>query len=284
MKLGTLKKVFAGLGLAIALLAGSGCGSSGDQLVVDSNVINLQPNNPLPQGDAPVVTFEVVNRYPHQTDAFTQGLLFSDGRLYESTGLVGESSLREVDLNSGNVLRQVPNLPTVFAEGLAQRGGQLYQLTLNDGLAYVWNRQSFTVEGTLQAPSSAWGLTYMEESDTFVLSDGSSNLRFLDASFRDLGVVPVTDNGASVSALNELEYVGGVLLANRYMTDEIVAIDPSTGVVLFRADLSGLIDKQAHRLGTDDVLNGIAYDAAQDRLFVTGKRWPFLYQIRIVRS
>jgi glutamine cyclotransferase len=271
--------MLAALALAAVVLLPS-CGDSGSSL---EDFVEQNANNPLPEGPAPVLAFEVVNTYPHDTDAFTQGLLFSNGRLFESSGLTGQSNLREVDLITGDVLRQVDNDPTQFAEGLALRAGRLYQLTLGSGVTNVWNQGNFALETTIPTRSPAWGLAYIADGDRFVFSDGTSTLRYLlPTSFQEVGSVVVTDDGVEVDALNELEYVNGVILANRFLTDEIVGIDPTTGVVLFRADLTGIIDKQAEGLGFNDVLNGIAYDPGQDRLFVTGKRWPFLYQIRIL--
>ncbi len=280
MRIATWKRTLVGLGLAFTTLFLPACG--GSSATLEEFVTEQNNNNPLPQGDAPVLAFQVVNTYPHDPDAFTQGLLFSNGRLYESTGLVGQSSLREVDLTSGNVIREVDNDPTVFAEGLALRAGRLYQLTLDSAITNVWNLNNFVLETTIPTRVPAWGLSYIADSDRFVFSDGTSTLRFLTPTFAETGSVVVRDNGVEVDLLNELEYVNGVVLANRFLTDEILGIDPATGVVLFRADLTGIIDKQAEGLGFNDVLNGIAYDPGQDRLFVTGKRWPFLYQINIL--
>jgi glutamine cyclotransferase len=259
----------------------AGCGSDGgdDSIVVEG----LPGRSTPPQGPAPVLPYEVVNTYPHDPAAYTQGLLFANGRLYESCGLKGQSNLREVDLVSGSVLRQVNNPTNQFAEGLALRGGRLFQATLDSGITNVWNQNSFVLESTVPTQVPAWGLAYIEQTDEFILSDGSSTLRFLAGSaMQEVDSLMVTDNGVEVSGLNELEYVNGVILANRYATSEILGIDANTGVVLFRSDLSGIIDKQAEGLSGEDVLNGIAYDAGSDRLFVTGKRWPYLYQIRIL--
>lgn len=282
MKISNWKYALVGLGLALSVFL-TGCDSGGgtDEIVV-SNGNGQNNGNPVPDGPAPILGFQVVNTFPHATDAFTQGLLFANGRLYESDGLAGQSKLREVDLTTGNTLRQVNNPANQFAEGLALRGGRLFQLTLDSGITNVWNQNTFGLETTIATRTPAWGLAHMADTDRFAFSDGTSTLRYLDGNFREVGSVPVTDNGTPVDMLNELEYVNGVILANRFLTDEIVGIDPSTGVVLFRADLTGIIDKQANGLGLNDVLNGIAYDANGDRLFVTGKNWPFLYQINIL--
>jgi glutamine cyclotransferase len=284
MKIAHWKLALAGIGLALCTALVPGCGDSGttlDEFVQQQN--NNFNNAPLPSENAPIFGYRVVNTYPHASDAFTEGLVFANGRLFESNGLVGQSNLREVDLTSGQVLREVDNDPTEFAEGLALRAGRLYQLTLDSGLTNVWNQASFQLETTIKTRTPAWGLAYLPEADRFVFSDGTSTLRFLlPNSFQETGTLEVTDNGTPVDALNELEYVNGTILANRFLTNEIVGINPSTGVVIFRADLTGIIDPVANGLDFNDVLNGIAYDPSTDRLFVTGKRWPFLYEIELV--
>lgn len=268
--------------LLIACLAGCGA-SSGDSLNISSPLWNGGSGGPGFGGVTPVYGFRVINTYPHQTDAFTEGLVYDRGRLYESCGLVGESKLREVDLTSGQVLREVANPAQQFAEGLALRAGRLYQLTLHSGVVNVWDQTSFTALPALTGPIPAWGLTYSSTFDELVLSDGSSTLTSISpTTFQVVSSVNVTDNGNPVNYLNELETVGDVILANRFTTDEIVAINPENGVVLYRVNLAGLIDKQAYGLDNNDVLNGIAYDAQQGRLFVTGKHWPFLYEIEFV--
>ena len=271
------------LGAAISFSL-CGCGSSGDTGEFVTSQIQTQENQqPQPDGPAPVLSFRVVNTFPHQTDAFTQGLLYENGFLYESTGLQGQSSLREVDLTTGNVLRRQDLANTFFAEGLASRNGTLYQLTLNSEQAFVWDRDTFIQTTTIPIPNPSWGLTLTDD-DLFAHSDGSSTIRFLTPStLQEVRQISVTDNGVPVDLLNELEFINGLIYANRFTLDEIVVIDPDTGIVEFRIDLSGIIDKQANNLGLNDVLNGIAYDALTSRLFVTGKRWPFLYQIELVQ-
>lgn len=225
----------------------------------------------------------MVNTFPHQTDAFTQGLLFENGQLYESTGLVGQSTLRRVNLTTGQVLQQT-NLPSnVFGEGLASRNGTLVQLTLDSGQALLWDQASFNQTGTATIPIPAWGITFTDE-NFFAFSDGTSTIRFLNPQSLQVNKqIVVTDNGMEVDQLNELEFVNGLIYANRFTKDEIVAIDPSTGVIQFRVNLAGIIDKQANNLGANDVLNGIAYDSTGGRLFVTGKRWPSLFEIQLTQ-
>ena len=269
-----LLSCFAALSLSIF-----GCGGSGGSL---QELVETQIRQEQNRGPAPILSFRVVNTFPHQRDAFTQGLLFENGRLYESTGLVGQSSLREVELSTGNVLRR-QDIPNVFAEGLASRNGVLYQLTLNSGQVLLWDRSTFNANSSLSIPSPAWGLTKVAL-DSFAFSDGSSTIRFLDPNtMNETGRIQVTDDGVPVDRLNELEFIGGLIYANRFNTDEIVAIDPETGQLAFRIDLSGIIDKEANNLGPNDVLNGIAFDALTGRLFVTGKRWPSLFQIELVQ-
>ena len=210
-------------------------------------------------------------------------MLYENGFLYESTGLNGASSLRQVDLTTGNVIRQQDLANAFFAEGLASRNGTLYQLTLNSEQAFVWDRDTFLQTTVLTIPNPSWGLT-LTDADVFAHSDGSSTIRFLHPQTLEvLSEIEVTDNGESVNLLNELEFINGLIYANRFTMDEVVAIDPETGVIAFRIDLSGIIDKEANSLGANDVLNGIAFDALTGRMFITGKRWPFLYQVELVQ-
>jgi glutaminyl-peptide cyclotransferase len=267
------------LALAVLLLL-SGCGGSDEDL---QDFLNESGQlDPAAPGPAPVLGFRIIETFPHQTDAFTQGLLIDSGQLFESTGLLGQSSLREVDLTTGNVLQQRDLAPDLFGEGLASRQGTLYQLTLNSGQAIVWDAVNFAPTGTRTIPSPAWGIALTDE-DTLAFSDGTSTLRFLDpTTFQEVRRVTVMDDGQEVDRLNELEVINGLVYANRFTTDEIVVIDPATGELAFRVDLTGLIDKQANNLGANDVLNGIAFDNDLRRLYVTGKRWPFLYHIELV--
>lgn len=264
-----------------ALLIGCGGGSGTDE--VTASTTNVAQGQNQGTGTAPILSFRVVNTFPHDTNAFTQGLVFDNGRFFESTGLVGQSDLREVDITTGNVNRIVNNAANLFGEGLALRAGVLYQLTLNSGNTILWNQGTFTQNQTLATPVPSWGLAYDPVNDRFVFSNGSSTLRFLNpTTFAELGSVTVTDNGVEVNLLNELEYVNGLIYANRFLTDEIVVINPATGVLVSRINLNGIIDKVANGLGGNDVLNGIAFDPATNRLFVTGKRWPSVFEIQVV--
>jgi len=238
-----------------------------------------------PAGTAPVPErpqrFEIVHTYPHDANAFTQGLIYADGHLYESTGLNGRSSLRMVELSTGNVLQKHDLPAEYFGEGLTDWGSTLIQLTWTSHRAFVYDRFSFSPRRTFAYEGEGWGLTH--DATQLIMSDGSSYLRFLDPnSFRVTRRVQVVDDtGQGIENLNELEYIRGEIYANVWQTDDIVRISPRTGKILGRIDLRGIIDKRELH-GEGAVLNGIAYDSAHDRIFVTGKRWPKLFEIRIV--
>jgi glutamine cyclotransferase len=224
--------------------------------------------------------YRIVHAYPHDPDAYTQGLLFRDGFLYESTGLNGHSSLRKVRLESGEVVQRVTVADRYFAEGLADWHDELVQLTWQSQVGFVYGLPAFDRRRTFSYPGEGWGLT--QDGVRLIMSDGTSVLRFLDpSSLAEIGRQPVTENGSPVELLNELEFVKGAIYANVYQTDDIVIIEPETGRVTGRLHLAGLKPSNTGR--PIDVLNGIAYDAAGDRLFVTGKWWPTLFEIQIVR-
>jgi len=225
--------------------------------------------------------YQIIHTYPHDPKAFTQGLIYVDGHLYESTGLNGRSSLRMVDLSTGQVLQKHDLPDEYFGEGLTDWDSTLIQLTWTAHTAFVYDRFSFAVLRTFRYDGEGWGLTH--DDANLILSDGTSNLRFLDPrSFRITRRLHVVDEaGHPVDNLNELEYIHGEIYANIWQTDEIVRISPHTGKILGRIDLSGIIDKRELE-GNGAVLNGIAYDSAGNRLFVTGKLWPKLFEIRIV--
>ena len=224
--------------------------------------------------------YDVVHVYPHDPEAFTQGLIFRDGFLYESTGVEGRSSLREVELETGHVLRQRSLDGRYFAEGLTDWGGQLIQLTYTTNIGFVYDLQTFEPRSMFSYGGEGWGLTH--DGRRLIMSDGGpqGELRFLDpASYREIGRLAVHDRGGLVRDLNELEFVQGRVYANVWHTDWIVMIDPDSGDVTARIDLSGLRPTSASH--PEAVLNGIAYDALRDRLFVTGKWWPQLFEIRL---
>jgi len=227
--------------------------------------------------------YRIVHAYPHDPDAFTQGLVYVDGYLYESTGRNGKSSIRKVELTTGKVLQQYDLAEKYFGEGLTSWGSDLIQLTWKDQLGFVYDRASFAWKRSFPYRGEGWGLTH--DDHQLILSDGTAVLRFLDPnSFAETRRISVTnESGQPVDNLNELEYIRGEVYANVWGTAEIVRISPRTGKILGRINLSGLIDK-ALLNDPDAVLNGITYDAMRDRLFVTGKLWPKLFEIRVVHK
>jgi glutamine cyclotransferase len=233
------------------------------------------------QISAPADKYQVVQTYPHDPNAFTQGLIYVDGHLYESTGMTGRSSLRLVDLATGNVLQKHDLAHEFFGEGLTDWGSTLIQLTWTSHKAFVYDRFSFSLLRTMSFEGEGWGLTHDETQ--LILSDGTPTLRFLDPkSLRVNRRLRVTDqSGHAVENLNELEYVRGEIYANVWQRNEIIRISPRSGKILARIDLTGIIDtRELH--GEGAVLNGIAYDAHGDRLFVTGKLWPKLFEIKLL--
>lgn len=248
--------------------------------VVSAGVL-AEPLSDEGGGSPPTVPVSVLAQFPHDPRAFTQGLTIADGVLYEGTGWYGESSLRRDDLSSGSVLEQVPLPNNVFGEGIAVVGDRIVQLTWQTHLGYIYDRASFAQIGTFGYPTEGWGITF--DGSRVIMSDGSATLRFLDPStLSEVGTLDVRANGQPVQMLNELEYVNGAILANVWQTDQIAIIDPITGDVGTWLDLTGL--NSAPVTSRDDVLNGIAYDADSQRLFVTGKRWPRIYEIEIPQA
>jgi glutamine cyclotransferase len=229
--------------------------------------------------DVPVYGYEVVNAWPHDTDAFTQGLVFHEGVLLESSGLYGRSTLREVELRTGVVLRQVEVPAEYFAEGLAVLRGRLFQLTWESQKGFCYDLAGLRLEREFAYQGDSWGLT--TDGRWMILSDGSDQLRFLDPdSFEVARRLRVRFQGWPLDRLNELEYIRGEIYANVWGTDFVVRIDPADGEVVGVIDFTGLLEAADRGINTD-VLNGIAYDAAGDRLFVTGKRWPRLFEVRL---
>lgn len=225
-------------------------------------------------------SYRVVHSYPHDPQAFTQGLIFVDGRLYESTGIEGRSTLRMVDLETGRVLQETAVPSQYFAEGLTNWGSTLIQLTWQSHVAFVYDRFSFRLLRTMKYAGEGWGLT--QDGRSLILSDGTAKLRFLDpATMHEVRSITVKDHGRPVKELNELEWVKGEIYANVWHSDRIARIAPATGRVLGWIDLAGLLPEN-ERSNREAVLNGIAYDAAHDRLFVTGKLWPRLFEIEVV--
>ncbi|MEO8466578.1 MAG: glutaminyl-peptide cyclotransferase [Gammaproteobacteria bacterium] len=229
----------------------------------------------------PLAGFKVVAVYPHDPNAFTQGLAIAGGQLYEGTGLYGQSTIRKVDLATGRVEKQRPINAAYFGEGIAILDGHLYQLTWQHGIGIVYDLATFTQQRTFQYTGEGWGLT--QDGKQLILSDGSAKLRFLDPqTFAVVREIEVRDRGQPVMKLNELEYIDGEIWSNVWYDDRIARISPTTGEVLGWIDLAALYPKNAR--SSEAVLNGIAYDAAAKRLFVTGKNWPQLYEIEVARQ
>jgi glutamine cyclotransferase len=230
--------------------------------------------------EPPVDGYKVVREYPHDPTAFTQGLFYLDGRLYESTGLNRQSTIREVRLDDGKVLRSVSLAPQYFGEGLVNWGPDILSLTWQDGIGFRWSRADFKPKGQFRYSGEGWGLT--QDGKAIIMSDGTSELRFFDpATMTESRRLAVTYKGQPVERLNELEWVKGEIFANIWMGRRIARIDPKSGKVKGWIDLSDLALENANG-DPDSVLNGIAYDASGDRLFVTGKNWAKLYEIDIV--
>ncbi len=227
-------------------------------------------------------TYAIVNTYPHDRGAFTQGLIAREGVLYESTGLNGRSSLRKVDLETGTVIRKHDLESRHFGEGLTEWGKQLIQITWQTRTGFVYDIDTFTLLRTFEFKGEGWGITH--DGKRLILSDGSARLRFLDPqSFAETGFVDVTYQGRALPQLNELEYIKGEVWANVWGTPHVVMIDPASGRVTGQVDFSGLLTA-ADMQPNIDVFNGIAWDAKNDRLFVTGKLWPKLFEVKLKPS
>jgi glutamine cyclotransferase len=247
-------------------------------------------NSPIPPpppssnngSGTPTYTYRIVNTFPHDPDAFTEGLVYEDGWLYESTGLRGNSSLRRVELASGDVI-QFYELPAdLFGEGVTVFDDRVIQLTWTSNVGFVYDKGSFELLREFQYPSQGWGFTH--DGEHLIMSDGTATLHYLDPeTFDELWQIQVFDENGPVVRLNELEFIDGEIYANVWQTDLIARIDPGSGRVMSWLDLTGLLqpDIPDRRV---DVLNGIAYDPENSRLFVTGKWWPELYEIVIVEE
>jgi len=224
--------------------------------------------------------YEVVAAYPHDALAFTQGLAFDEGFLYEGTGLVGRSSLRRVELETGEVAATVPLPDDWFGEGIAVYSDRIVQLTWRNGVGRVYDRRDLRMLWDFAHEGEGWGVTY--DGERLIVSDGTSTLRFLDLeTFAAQGSVQVHDGGAAVQGLNELEFISGRVYANVWPTERIAVIDPADGHITGWVDCSGLLATRPVT-GAVDVLNGIAWDEENERLFVTGKLWPWLFEIRLI--
>jgi glutamine cyclotransferase len=256
--------------LAAALTAGS---ASADKVDIDS----------FTSSSIKTYSYKIINSYPHDPNAFTQGLEYDDGLLYEGTGGYGQSSLRRVDIQTGRVVDIVHLEDEFFAEGIAIWKDRIIQLTWRSFQGFVWDKENLTQTGSFSYRREGWGIT--SDASRLIMSDGSDALYFLDPSDYSLqGSIRVTADGEPVKGLNELEYINGMIYANLWPSTWIAIISPDTGEVTGRIDLSGIMDEGGILKRWVDVLNGIAYDPSEGRLFVTGKLWPSLFEIELVED
>ena len=233
-------------------------------------------------GGIPEYGYRVVHTYPHDPDAYTQGLVYLNGFLYEGTGLNGRSSIRKVKLETGEVLQKHDIPEQYFGEGIVNWKNRLIEITWQTQTGFVYDLATFALQRQFSYPGEGWGLT--QDGRRIIMSDGTAQLRFWNPdTLQEQGRVTVTDEGRPVTELNELEWVKGEVYANIYQTNRIARIDPASGKVVGWIDLTGLLSPE-DQLRQVDVLNGIAYDAQADRLFVTGKLWPKLFEIRLVKK
>jgi glutamine cyclotransferase len=246
-------------------------------LIVSGQGTAVPPRVPPPGSKAAVAGFTVVNSYPHDPTAYTQGLEYRDGFLYEGTGLQARSAIRRVELETGKVVQELKINPGYFGEGITVTAGKLFELTWKDKTGFVYDAKTFKLIRNFSYFGEGWGLTH-DQTD-LIMSDGTNALRFLETTrFSERRRVKVMDAGAAIPNLNELEMIKGEIWANVWQTDYIARISPKDGHVLGWVNLKGLLPAGG---GKADVLNGIAYDSAKDRIFVTGKLWPKLFEIKL---
>ncbi len=279
----TMFCLFANLFPAISL---HGTSPGTDRLLCPEFTLARQAEAaPLSSGKrhfAPLFKVRLLKRYPHDPCAFTQGLIFADGFLYESTGLNGKSSLRQVELQTGRILKKYDLPSRYFAEGLTLWHGSLIQLTWTSGKGFVYNMQSFAVEREFSYSGEGWGLT--NDGKSLIMSNGTEELIFLNpATLVRQRSLRVLDHGEPVRLLNELEYIKGKIFANVWQEDFVAMISPQTGEVTGWIDMSAL-RSELPPASSAEVLNGIAYDAAKGRIFVTGKLWPLLFEIEVIKQ
>lgn len=235
------------------------------------------------QAAVPVYDVEIVHTYPHDASAFTEGLFYLNGFLYESTGLEQHSSIRKVRIETGQVVQKLDIPAQYFGEGIVNWNGHLISLTWKSHVGFVFDLATFKLQRQFQYAGEGWALT--QDGKQVIMSDGTSELRLLDPNtLRETGRIQVTLEGKPIRDVNELEWVKGEIYANVWQTNWIVRIDPSSGHVVGLINLAGLLSPADQVMGQTDVLNGIAYDAKGDRLFVTGKNWPKLFEIRLRKA
>jgi glutamine cyclotransferase len=248
-------------------------------LVLVALLVVLAPLRGQTGTPVPTYGYQLVKTYPHDSKSFTQGLIFLDGTLYESTGMQGASKLRRVQLDTGKVLQEFVVTPEYFAEGMTNWGPDLIQLTWTTGTAFVYDRATFKLKKSFQYAGEGWGLT--QDGTRLILSDGSSTIKFMNPqTFQETGRITVKDRGKPIDQINELEVVKGEIWANIWHSDRIARISPKTGDVVGWIDLTGIGSTAG--AGVEAVLNGIAYDAATDRILVTGKYWSKVFEIKVV--
>jgi glutamine cyclotransferase len=238
------------------------------------------PNNEQDDQVTPInYTYKIIHKYPHDTSAFTEGLVYSDGYLYESTGLNGNSTLRKQDPVTGEVLQQILLDPQYFGEGIAIMGNRIFQLTWQTQVGFIYDKARFEQLGQFAYPTEGWGLT--SNGTHLIMSDGTSTLYILNPeTFERTGTVQVHDGNLSINMLNELEFINGTVYVNIWHEDRIGIINIHTGEIEGWINLAGINDRPISDF--EDVLNGIAYDSVNGRLFVTGKRWPDIFEIQLV--
>jgi glutamine cyclotransferase len=255
-------------------------------IVLGGALLILLNNKTAPAATAtPIYTYSIVKTYPHDTSAFTEGLWYSDGIMYESSGSGNGpnyvSTLRQVNLTTGKVIKEYTLPIQYFGEGIAVVDDEIIQLTWQSNVGFIYDKDTFALLGNFTFTTQGWGLTY--DGKELIMSDGTDNLYFLNATtFQRIGEVQVHDGNSNVTEINSLDYINGDVYANIWMTNKIAIINPATGQVKAWVDLTGLPASVASKTNENAVLNGIAYDQQNDRLYVTGKDWSSLYQIKLV--
>jgi glutaminyl-peptide cyclotransferase len=244
-------------------------------------VVLLPAGGPLAQAAVPTYGYEIVNTYPHDPHAFTEGLFYLNGFLYESTGLERQSSIRKEKLETGEVVQKIDVPPQYFGEGIVNWKRRLISLTWKAQVGFVYDLATLKLERKFSYKGEGWALT--QDGKRLIMSDGTPEVRFLDPdTLQETGRITVTYEGKPVRNVNELEWVKGRIYANVWQTNMMIFIDPASGEITGMVNLAGLLSASDPLTGPDSVLNGIAYDAAHDRLFVTGKNWPKLFEIRVL--